>query len=123
MRQSRSQDPARRRRGFVAKRRVKVAQRVNTVLDQERAIVDGAALIGDVEMSCAAVTKKLKAISNRSHATYTPSLKVAGKINGAIVMEAKMQCRSIKVGEEKKKVTFLPPPETISAQRMKKSAI
>ena len=76
-----------------------------------------------IEQANHELTKKLKAISNRSHATYTPSLKVAGKIDGAIVMEAKMQCRSIKVGEEKKKVTFLPPPETISAQRMKKSAI
>ena len=66
MRQSRAHDPARKRRGFFLRRRTNKlirAPRVETVLDQERAIVDGAALIGEVEMSCAVITKTLKAIA------------------------------------------------------------
>ena len=66
MRQSRAHDPARKRRGFFSRKRTNKlirAPRVETVLDQERAIVDGAALIGEVEMSCAVITKTLKAIA------------------------------------------------------------
>jgi len=69
------------------------------------------------------LSRKLKAMSTRRYATFTPSLRVSGKSDGAIAMDAKLQCRSIKVGEEKTKVRFLPPPVAISAQRLRKSAL
>ena len=75
-----------------------------------------------IEQANHELTMKLKAISNRNHSTYTPPLKTAGKADSALVMAAKLQCRSIKVGEEKKNVKLLPAPETISSRKMRKSA-
>lgn len=95
----------------------------NQFLDVLTKELDTDSRITAIEQANHELTKKLKAISNRSHSTYTPPLKLAGKSDGTLVMEAKLLCRSIKVGEEKRNVKLLPPPETISAQRMKKSSM
>ena len=79
MSDSQAHDPARKRRGFAPRKRRGFAPkrhitvpRMETVLDQERAIFDGAALVGDVNMSYAAIKKTLKTVAPLLwHADYT----------------------------------------------------